>query len=450
MPRVLALLLLVAPTMAAPGRHSVVKQAPWRTASPRVLQLKHPRTEFLQISDMTHRSNLRAQSQAMLSTSADFSASASVSVWEEASVATLHALQYLGRIWVGTPPQPFTVIFDSGSGSLLVPGSSCTSEACKGRPLFNDNASHTNEQIAWADDPLTKAENDLERDTATVNFAMGDATGVYIRDMVCVGLTSCAKADIVETTEESDNPFLGAKFDGIFGLSLSSISPAKEFNVFEQLYAQKTIQNPMFSFYLGKTLADSSEVTFGGWKSERLAEPLHWVPLSEPGYWQFKLTDITLNGTSQGFCDAKVGCQAVVDTGSSLLMAPQPVVDSLEKTLKSEVKHCNDLSKLPTLGFKVGNKTMTLDPEDYMDVGPKTCLFSLMSVPDTGKGPLIVLGMPFIRKYYTTFDFADGKPRLGFGIARHGNSVPAAAADSQMEAGALDVPLTAQRKRPGE
>jgi len=45
-----------------------------------------------------------------------------------------------------------------------------------------------------------------------------------------------------------------------------------------------------------------------------------------------------------------------------------------------------------------------------------------MEVPDTGKGPLIVLGYPFLRKFYTVFDYKN--VRLGFAIARQENGEP--------------------------
>lgn len=418
---------------------------PWRSRPLRALKLdrRAPRTGLVELSaseGSTARQGDRGLARMRILSRAR-------AHWEMAEEGTtLHALQYFGEIMVGTPPQPFVVIFDSGSGSLLVPSDQCDSGACANRMrMFHANQSSTSEQIAWADSPLEKATDDLSRDTATISFAMGEASGVYVRDTVCVTMATCAKADFVATTEESDEPFKPAKWDGIFGLSLSFISPAKEFNVFEQLFAQRAIGSPVFAMYLGKTMADPSEITFGKWKKSRMDGDMTWVPLSDPGYWQFTLNDIVLGDESQKLCDAKQGCQAVIDTGSSLIMGPKSMVDSLTAILKEHVTDCNDLSRLPTLGFVVNGTTFRLAPEDYMDVGPKTCLFSIMDVKDTGKGPLVILGMPFIRKYYTVFNFEAGKPSLGFALAS-GRPAPADEPDGPF----LDVELRADRSRQGE
>jgi len=174
---------------------------------------------------------------------------------------------------------------------------------------------------------------------------------------------------------------------------------------------------------LGRHPEDEALITFGGWRSARTAEPLAWVALSDPGYWQFTIDDIVMNNKSARVCPE--GCQVVVDTGSSLLMGPKSMGDTLEALLQTNVSDCNDTSALPTLGFKIGGKFLELTPDDYMDIGKDTCLFAWTPVKDTGKGPLLVLGMPFLRKYYTVFDFRSGSPRLGFARAHHGAAASA-------------------------
>merc|ERR550514_2567506 len=90
--------------------------------------------------------------------------------------------------------------------------------------------------------------------------------------------------------------------------------------------------------------------------------------------------------------------------------------------------YCSNFVMLPTLGFKIGDKVLNLDPEDYMDKAEGDCAFSLMAldVPPP-KGPLFIFGDPFLRRFVTIYDRSG--PRVGFAVAKHGN-MDAAQADS--------------------
>ena len=75
-----------------------------------------------------------------------------------------------------------------------------------------------------------------------------------------------------------------------------------------------------------------------------------------------------------------------------------------------------------------------------MDKDQKECFLAMMSVRDTGRGPLIVLGYPFLRNYATVFDF--DKKELGFADAKEvgkGAKVVAAKKDAKKKRGVAQL-----------
>lgn len=63
-----------------------------------------------------------------------------------------------------------------------------------------------------------------------------------------------------------------AHFDGILGLGYPSLADVLGIPVFDNMMAQKTVENPVFSFYLSKYEegAEPSSVVPGSWWYQRL------------------------------------------------------------------------------------------------------------------------------------------------------------------------------------
>merc|ERR1719499_2886405 len=147
--------------------------------------------------------------------------------------------------------------------------------------------------------------------------------------------------------------------------------------------------------------------------------------MKESGYWQVQISDITINGVSAKLCP---GCKVAVDTGTSMLAGPTDVINKLNKKLAVSPT-CANYGSLPKLGFIFGGKILELTPKEYVNnIRGKSCASTLMTmnVPPP-KGPLFILGIPFLQKYYSVYDNANA--RVGFAVAKHVGEQPASLLD---------------------
>jgi len=326
-----------------------------------------------------------------------------------------HKLAFYGTINVGTPGQPLSVVFDTGSGNLIVPGHRCRSQACKAHARFDATNSSTAKRVSC--DPQQAQDY---HSSVTIQFGVGSITGNCWQDFACIqGI--CTTGKFIASTRESNDPFLQFGFDGVLGLGRAELSRSDEFSLMRRMLGQVLLRQPVFAFFLSEADDAASEVTFGQINHAHAASEFFWVPLSgASGYWEIEIQDITLNGHDQDICK---DCRAAVDTGMSYITGPSNVVDKLEQALNVK-SDCSNYDDLPRLGFRIEGRILNLLPHDYTDkIGRISCSMALtkLDVPPP-KGPLLVFGLPFLTRYYTVFDEENGQ--VGFAEARHPGATP--------------------------
>ncbi|CAI0625949.1 unnamed protein product, partial [Linum tenue] len=227
--------------------------------------------------------------------------------------------QYYGEIGVGTPPQKFTVIFDTGSSNLWVPSAKCYfSVSCFLHAKYKSSQSSTYQKNGKS---------------AEIQYGTGAIAGFFSVDHVKVGKLVVKDQDFIEATREPGVTFLMAKFDGILGLGFREISVGDAVPVWDNMMKQGLIKEPVFSFWLNRHVdeEEGGEIVFGGVDPNHFKGKHTYVPVTQKGYWQFDMGDVIIGGKPTGYCGR--GCSAIADSGTSLLAGPTTVVAMINKAI---------------------------------------------------------------------------------------------------------------------
>eukprot|EP00005_Dracoamoeba_jomungandri_P004165 CAMPEP_0174256962 /NCGR_PEP_ID=MMETSP0439-20130205/6153_1 /TAXON_ID=0 /ORGANISM="Stereomyxa ramosa, Strain Chinc5" /LENGTH=360 /DNA_ID=CAMNT_0015339827 /DNA_START=105 /DNA_END=1187 /DNA_ORIENTATION=+ len=320
--------------------------------------------------------------------------------------------QYYGEITLGTPPQTFKVVFDTGSSNLWIPSKQCplTDLACLLHKKYDSSKSSTyvKNGTKWS-----------------IEYGSGACSGFLSQDVLGMGGLQVQKQVFGEATAEPGMAFVAAQFDGILGMAFVTISVDHVTPVWYNILSQHLVDTPSFSFWLSSNPQGSNGgvLTLGGTDSKYYTGDFTYVPLTNETYWEFLMDEISVGG--QSYASAQ---HAVADTGTSLIAGPSSIVNAINTKLGAKQNFagewvfasCSVLPNLPNITVTLAGKEFTMSGKQYvLEVsaeGVSECVSGFMGIDmPPPVGPLWILGDVFIRNFYTTFDFA-GK-QVGFATA---------------------------------
>ena len=131
---------------------------------------------------------------------------------------------------LGTPPQEFKVVLDTGSSNLWVPSSKCTSIACFLHSKYDSSASSTYK---------------VNGSTFEIRYGSGSLSGFVSGDTLEFAGLNIKNQLFAEATEEPGLAFAFGRFDGILGMGYDTISVNHITPPFYELINQKVITNQL-------------------------------------------------------------------------------------------------------------------------------------------------------------------------------------------------------------
>ena len=320
----------------------------------------------------------------------------------QVALADQQKTQYYGTFTIGSDPQKFTGILDTGSSNIWVPDKNCRSRACREKARFNSSASTT---FNTKDQGLS------------IQYGTGSIQGSVGYDTVTFGGMSVSNQGFGLAQEFSDD-FLESPYDGIFGLAYRSIASDQVTPWLDNAVAQGLLPKAMFSFYLSNTPANGSgRLILGDPDPDYYQGDITWHSLEplETGdladfYYNIVFDGIDVDSTSIPLtCQYEGTCHAIVDSGTSLIVGPAQDIANIQNALNLN-PDCSNLDDQPDLVFNIGGIKYTVPPRFYVVKqtdwwGQEQCVAGLSQ----GGEDFWIFGDAFMRAFYVIFDKTDSK-----------------------------------------
>ena len=292
---------------------------------------------------------------------------------------------YMANVSIGTPPQVYNVIFDTGSADLWVPN-------------FDSKASSTYKYLNSDFNISYTASSDILGDWATETVKLGSVSLENFQ-------FGAVKGDNTE--------------GGVLGVAFKQSEQIKDMYDNFPFAAKKAgyISKAAYSVFLNDPTTNEATFLLGGVDHAKFeGEDLTWLKISDPNDGASVLLDsVSLDGK-----EMKVDANTVLDTGTIFTTVPDTIYEDLKKSLNLgdynkflKVNYIDCDAKV-SLSFNFPGKTIVADEKSLIvPVAPfyknndKRCVFGVQSQKVFG-GDLL-LGDTVMRAAYVAYDLEENR-----------------------------------------
>jgi len=318
---------------------------------------------------------------------------------------------YFATLQIGTPPQDFRILMDSGSADFWVGSATCQSVnggGC-GNHVFlgaQESSSFVDTQQSWQ-----------------IQYGTGAVAGNIVTDSVNIAGLALDNHTFgiaeIETTDFSDN---SVPFDGLMGLAQSTLSEQKTLTPVESLAKSGLIAEAITSFKISR-LADNKndgEITFGGLDASKFdATTLVTVDNVSPrGFWEASMTAVSVDGTDTGLQNRT----AILDTGTTTIIAPSSDAASVHKLISGAQGDGQGGFTVPcttnaTVALTFGGNSFEIDSRDLVlkpvnSNNPTGDCVSGISAGNIGGATEWLVGDVFLKNAYFSTDIGKNQISL--------------------------------------
>ncbi|KAF1325128.1 Aspartic protease, partial [Globisporangium splendens] len=292
---------------------------------------------------------------------------------------------YYGDISLGIPPQTFTVQFEANCY-----GSAWVANFPSGSKHRFYNHSKSSSYVA---------------NGTTFGDPESFASGFYSKDTMQFGdftIHHQLFAEVNNAVNYPEHP--RTALDGIVSLrrDTTPVDPIMSMTLFRRLVESRVLEKPVFTFCYVKGVV--RELTIGGFDERHYTDRTTYVPLVVSFDWRIPLDAISVNGNRVTMANI-----AWITTALPVIQWPPKEVEALAKIVGAKFDNKYEIecsSSGPEI--VIGGTKFALNKDDYAlrTKGSTTCHWAINSM--TEQTDERILGIPFIEKFYTIFDWGTG------------------------------------------